>query len=54
MDSAIISPAQEISLLALAGLEDNTFSLLWRGSRDGFGKGTFHQLCDRKGKTNDS
>ncbi len=26
-------------------------TLLWRGSRDGFGLSTFHKLCDGKGKT---
>ena len=51
MDTSILSLAQESSLLALTGLEDKTFSLLWRGSRDGFEVKTFHQLCDDKGKT---
>jgi len=35
----------------LTGFENKTFSLLWRGSRDGFDAGTFHRLCDGKGNT---
>ena len=27
------------------------FKLLWKGSRDGFGAGTFHAMCDGKGPT---
>ena len=27
------------------------FKLLWKGSRDGFGSGTFHAKCDGKGPT---
>ena len=51
MDSLILSPDQETSLLALTDLEDNVFSLLWRGSRDGFEAKTFHRLCDWQGET---
>ncbi len=46
MDSTIVSAAQEISFLALTGLENKSFSLLWRGSRDGFDAAAFHRLCD--------
>jgi len=35
-DTAIVSADQVISLLALTGLESNSFSLLWPGSRDDF------------------
>ena len=52
MDSLILSPHQETSLLALTGLKEaRTFSLLWRGSKDGFDHKTFHRLCDGQGKT---
>jgi hypothetical protein len=51
MDSTIVSAAQEISFLALIGFENNSFSLLWRGSRDGFDAATFHRLCDGKANT---
>jgi len=51
MDSAIMSAAQEISFLALTGLENKSFSLLWRGSRDGFNAAAFHRLCDGKANT---
>jgi archaellum component FlaC len=30
---------------------EQTFSLLWRGSRDGFGKDDFHRRCDRHPNT---
>jgi len=51
MDSAIVSVAQEISFLALTGFENKTFSLLWRGSRDGFDVAAFHRLCDGQANT---
>jgi len=51
MDSAIVSIAQEISFLALTGFENKTFSLLWRGSRDGFDVAAFHRLCDGQANT---
>ena len=51
MDSLILSLYQKSSLLALIGLKDNVFSLLWRGTRDGFDSETFHRLCDGQGKT---
>jgi len=51
MDSAIMSAAQQISFLALTGLEKKSFSLLWRGSRDGFDAAAFHRLCDGKANT---
>jgi len=35
----------------LTGLEDNSFSLLWRGSRDGFNAAEFHRLCDGQAST---
>ena len=40
-----------MSLLELIGFRSKTFSLLWRGSTDGFGSNTFHSLCDGKGET---
>ncbi len=43
MDSAIMSAAQQISFLTLSGFENKLFSLLWRGSRDGFDAETFHR-----------
>ncbi len=46
-----MSAAQKISLLALTGLETKSFSLLWRGSRDGFDAAAFHRLCDGKAST---
>ena len=51
MDSLILSSDQETFLLALTDLEDKTFSLLWRGSRDGFDLETFNRLCYGQGKT---
>ncbi len=51
MDSAIMSAAQKISFLALTGFENKSFSLLWRGSRDGFDAAAFHRLCDGKANT---
>jgi len=51
MDSAILSAAQQISFLALTGFEKKSFSLLWRGSRDGFEAAAFHRLCDGKAST---
>jgi len=49
--SAIFSAAQEVSFLALTGFENKSFSLLWRGSRDGFDLAAFHRLCDGKANT---
>jgi len=46
-----VSAAQEIPFLTLTGLEKKSFSLLWRGSRDGFDAETFHRLCDGKANT---
>jgi len=46
-----LSAAQEISFLELTGFENKLFSLLWRGSRDGFDAETFHRLCDGKANT---
>jgi len=51
MDSAIMSDAQQISFQTLTGLENKLFSLLWRGSRDGFGARTFHSRCNTKANT---
>jgi hypothetical protein len=51
MDSLILSAAQQISFLACTGFENKSFSLLWRGSRDGFDAATFHRLCDGKANT---
>jgi len=49
--SAIVSAAQNISFLTLTGFEKKSFSLLWRGSRDGFDATAFHRLCDGKANT---
>ena len=46
-----MSASQEISFLALTGLENKSFSLLWRGSHDGFDAAAFHRLCDGKANT---
>ncbi len=46
-----MSAAQEISLQALTEFEKKSFSLLWRGSRDGFDAAAFHRLCDGKSNT---
>ena len=35
----------------MTGLGSKSFSLLWRGSRDGFGSTAFHRLCDGKPNT---
>jgi len=51
IDSAIFSAAQEVSFLAMTGFENKSFSLLWRGSRDGFDVAAFHRLCDGQGNT---
>ena len=50
MDSVILTSTQESSLLALTDLIDNSFSLLWRSSRDGNDAETFHRLSDGQGK----
>jgi hypothetical protein len=46
-DSQIISDFPEI----LAELRKKQISLLWRGSRDGFGASEFHRLCDGHANT---
>jgi len=46
-----MSAAQQISLMALTGFENKSFSLLWRGSRDGFDTAAFHRLCNGKANT---
>jgi len=46
-----LSTLQRISFLKLIGLENKSFSLLWRGSRDGFDTAAFHRLCDGKANT---
>ncbi len=51
MNSAILNSAQESSLFNLIGLGTSSFSLCWRGSRDGFAASTFHSLCNNKGST---
>jgi len=51
IDSAILSADQVISFLALTGFDKKSFSLLWRGSRDGFDATAFHRLCDGKANT---
>jgi hypothetical protein len=47
LDSRIISDRPEI----FAEFRKNRFSLLWRGSRDGFEAQTFHRRCDGHGNT---
>jgi hypothetical protein len=42
LDSRIISDFPEI----FAEFQRKRFSLLWRGSRDGFGAFEFHRRCD--------
>ena len=39
------------SLKALIGFQSKNFSLLWRGSRDGFDASIFHELCDEEPDT---
>jgi len=51
IDSVILSAAQKLLFLALSGFENKSFSLLWRGSRDGFDAAAFHRLCDGKANT---
>jgi len=51
MNSDILTADQERALKSLIGFEEKSFSLLWRGSRDGFGWNSFHSQCDNKGKT---
>jgi hypothetical protein len=47
IDSTIVPTLQESRLLtSLTGLESKYFSLLWRGSRDGFEPSIFHNRCD--------
>ncbi len=46
-----MSAAQQISFLALSGFVYKSFTLLWRGSRDGFNAAAFHRLCDGKANT---
>jgi len=51
MDPAILSGVQLFCSLALTDFENKSFSLLWRGSRDGFDAAAFHRLCDGKANT---
>jgi len=51
MDSKIMLDAEQISFQTLTGLGNKSFSLLWRGSRDGFDAAAFHRLCDGKANT---
>jgi len=51
MDSVILSAAQKSLFLELTGFKNKSFSLLWRGSRDGFDAAEFHRLCDVKSNT---
>ena len=45
------TPQEAHSLISLIGFKSKSFSLLWRGSRDGFDPSTFHQRCDGKPNT---
>ena len=38
-------------MLSLVGFKSKSFTLLWRGSRDGFESTKFHSLCDEKPNT---
>jgi len=38
-------------IFLLKGFQTKSFSLLWRGTRDGFAATTFHSLCNNKGST---
>jgi len=52
IDSTIVPTLQESRLLtSLTGFESKYFSLLWRGSRDGFEATTFHSRCDGMANT---
>jgi hypothetical protein len=52
IDSTILKTSREArSLISLTGFESKSFSLLWRGSRDGFEASTFHSRCDGKANT---
>jgi hypothetical protein len=46
-DSRIISDVPDI----FAEFQEKRFSLLWRGSRDGFTAKAFHRRCDGRGNT---
>ncbi len=35
----------------MIGFQNKTFSLLWKGKRDGYAASTFHRLCDGKPNT---
>ncbi len=51
-ESTIVTTPEEVhSLTLLTGFEYRAFSLLWRGSRDGFETSTFHSRCDGKPNT---
>jgi hypothetical protein len=51
-ESTIVTTPQEArSFTSLIGFESKSFSLLGRGSRDGFGVSTFHSRCDGKANT---
>jgi hypothetical protein len=47
LESLIVSEFPEI----FAEFQGQRFSLLWRGSRDGFGAGDFHSRCDGHANT---
>ena len=52
MDSRILPDKNnKTSLLELIGFEEKKFTLLWRGTRDGFEAATFHRLCDGRANT---
>jgi hypothetical protein len=50
-DSKILSTTLQTSLLNLIGFQAKSFSLQWRGTRDGFAASTFHSRCDYSGST---
>jgi hypothetical protein len=47
----MLSTDQKHQLLDLITIKARFFSLLWRGTRDGFEASTFHKLCDAKSNT---
>ncbi len=52
INSAILqTPDEARTLISLSEFESKSFTLLWRGSRDGFRISKFHRRCDGKPNT---
>ena len=51
IDSLILSETQKTQLRDLIGFRNKEFTLLYRGTRDGFAGTTFHQLADYRTRT---